>query len=202
MEEWFREYWQYALLLAGACVVAFFAFRAAAKAYSAHQKSYREEEAYIKNLKELKQKYVPLCEEAIENAPPQELLAGTALGIQLKLQRCENIEAEFEKLSTEKKLVYTLDVFTEDKTLERFFRENTAVLKSRLVPALEMIGLFDYAKQVRVVALMFDEKDETTSLNEQKLKTLDEKLQTENFLSLIKLSAAKYIKNNGKIFCD
>ncbi len=202
MKEWLQDYWQYALLLVAAVAVAFFAFRAAARAYSAHKKSYREEEKYITNLKALKEKYVPLSEAAIENAPDDELLAGTALGIQLKLQKIDDIEAEFEKLPNEKKLVYTLDVFTEDKTLEKFFKENSAVLKSRLVPALEIIGLSDYAKEVSVVSMMFDDKDETTSLDEQKVKTLDEKLQKDDFLSLIKLSAAKYIKNNMKAFCD
>lgn len=202
MAEWFREYWPYAILLVAACVIAAVVFRAAAKAYSAHKKSYREEEQYILRLKALKEKYVPLTEKTVENAPDGELLEGTALGIRLALQKTENPDAEFEKLSNEKKFVYTLDAFTEDKTLEVFFRENTAVLKSRLVPALEMISLSNYAKRVIVVSMMFDDSDETTSLDEKKVKCLDEELEKEDFLSLIKLSAAKYIKENAKAFCD
>jgi len=202
MKEWFSEYWQYALLLVAAVVVAFFAFRAAAKAYSAHKKSYREEEKYIINLKALKEKYVPLTETAIENAPDDELLAGTALGIQLKLQKVDDIETEFEKLSDEKKLMYTLDIFIDDETLEEFFKENSAVLKSRLVPALEKVSLSSYAKRIEPIALMFDEKDETTSLDEKRIKALDGELENENFLSLIKLSAAKYIRENPKAFCE
>lgn len=201
MAEWFREYWQYAVGLVGVCIVAFFVFRAAARAYSAHKKSYREEEKYITHLKELKEKYVPLTETAVENAPDEELLEGAALGIQLMLQKKENIEEEFEKLSEEKKLIYTLDVFTSDKTLQTFFRENSKVLKSRLVPGLDLIELSEYSKRIRPVAMMFDEKDESVSFDEQKVKVLDEELEKENFLSLIKLSAAKYIKDNPKVFC-
>lgn len=202
MAEWFREYWQYAVGLVGVCIVAFFIFRAAARAYSAHKKNYREEEKYITHLKELKEKYVPLTETAIENAPDEELLEGAALGIQLALQKKENIEEEFEKLSEEKKLIYTLDIFTADKTLQTFFRENSEVLKSRLVPGLDLISLSEYSKRIRPVAMMFDEKDESVSFDEQKVKVLDEELEKENFLSLIKLSAAKYIKDNPKVFCD
>lgn len=201
MAEWFREYWQYAVGLVGVCIVAFFVFRAAARAYSAHKKSYREEEKYITHLKELKEKYVPLTETAVENAPDEELLEGAALGIQLMLQKKENIEEEFEKLSEEKKLIYTLDVFTSDKTLQTFFRENSKVLKSRLVPGLDLVALSEYSKRIRPVAMMFDEKDESVSFDEQKVKVLDEELEKENFLSLIKFSAAKYIKDNPKVFC-
>lgn len=202
MKEWFSEYWPYALLLVFACAVAFFAFRAAARAYSAHKKSYREEEEYILRLKALKEKYVPLSVETIKEAPDEELLEGVALGLQIALQKTDDLEAEFEKLSDEKKLIYTLDIFTEDKTLEKFFKENSAVLKSRLVPALEKVSLSSYAKRIEPVALMFDDKDETTSLDEQRVKDFDAELEKEGFLSLIKLSAAKYIKENPKAFCD
>lgn len=200
MVEWFREYWPYAVGLVGVCVVAFFIFRAAAKAYSAHQKSLRAEEKYITRLISLKEKYVPLTEEAISNAPQEELLEGTALGIQLFLQKQEQDEKAFEQLSDEKKYIYTLDVFVTDKTLEKFFRENSAILKSRLVPALELISLKSFGERIFVVSKMFDDRDETVSLDEKKLKALDEELEKEDFLSLIKLSAAKYIKENSSLF--
>ena len=95
MAEWFREYWTYALGFVGVCIFAFFIFRAAAKAYSAHKKSYKAEEAYITRLKALKEKYVPLTKKTIENAPDGELLEGAALGIQIFLQKQEDMEAEF-----------------------------------------------------------------------------------------------------------
>lgn len=200
MAQWFREYWPYAVGLVGVCVAAFFIFRAAARAYSAHQKSLRAEEKYITRLLALKEKYVPLTEETIEEAPEEELLEGTALGIQLFLQKQEKDEKAFEELSDEKKYIYTLDVFVSDKTLEKFFRENSAILKSRLVPALELVSLKSFGERIFEVSKMFDDRDETVSLDEKKLKALDEELQKEDFLSLIKLSAAKYIKENSSLF--
>lgn len=200
MVQWFREYWPYAVGLVGVCVAAFFIFRAAARAYSAHQKSLRAEEKYITRLLALKEKYVPLTEETIEKAPEEELLEGTALGIQLFLQKQEKDEKAFEELSDEKKYIYTLDVFVSDKTLGKFFRENSAILKSRLVPALELISLKSFGERILVISKMFDDRDETVSLDEKKLGALDEELQKEDFLSLIKLSAAKYIKENSSLF--
>lgn len=200
MAEWFKEYWQYALGLLGVCVVAFFVFRAAAKAYSAHQKSFREEEKYILHLKELKEKYVPLTEEIIAAAPFQELLEGTALGIQLFLQRFENMEAEFEKLNTQQQLVYTLDIFVSDKDLSSFFRQNSSVLKKRLVPALEMISLHEEAELIAPVAAMFDDADESASLDEKIIDDVQRRLEKNDFLSLVKLSAAKYIQKDPEAF--
>ena len=95
-----------------------------------------------------------------------------------------------------------MDVFVSDKTLDSFFRNNTEILKSRLVPALSLIGLEAQAERVAPVAKMFDDKDEETSLNEKKLTELDKELENEGFLSFIKLSAAKYIKDNAEVFVD
>ena len=47
MAEWFCQYWRYVLGFIGACVVLFFALRAAVKASAEHRKSYKAEEEYI-----------------------------------------------------------------------------------------------------------------------------------------------------------
>lgn len=200
MAEWFRQYWPYAIGLVAACIVAFFVFRAAARSSSQHKKRYKQEEEYITRLKALKEKYVPLTREAAEAAPDEELLEGTALGIQLFLQKKDEIEKEFLALSKERKLVYTLDVFVSDKTLDSFFRSNSEILKSRLVPALLAVGLEAQAERILPVAKMFDDKDEETSLDPKKIAELDNELENEGFLSFIKLSAAKYIKENVEAF--
>ena len=202
MAEWLRDNWFYAVAFVGACVVAFFAFRAAAKASAQHKKNYKAEEEYIKRLKALKEKYVPLKKQTIENAPDDELLEGTALGIQLFLQKQEDMEKEFLSLSDEKKLIYTLDVFLSDKTLNSFFRSNTEILKSRLVPALSLVGLSKDAERILPVAKMFDDNDEDTSLDEKRVSQLDEQLETDGFLSSVKLAAAKYIKENAEVFVN
>ncbi len=120
MAEWFCQYWRYVLGFVGACIVLFFALRAAVKASAEHRKSYKAEEEYITRLKALKEKYVPLTKEAVASAPEAELLEGAALGIQLFLQKQEDMEKAFLSLPDEKKLIYTLDVLFQTKPLLRF----------------------------------------------------------------------------------
>lgn len=202
MAEWFCQYWTYALGLVGACIVLFFALCAAVKASAEHRKSYKAEEEYITRLKALKEKYVPLTKEAVASAPENELLEGASLGIQLFLQKQEDMEKAFLSLPDEKKLIYTLDVFVSDKTASAFFRNNSQILKSRLVPALFLVGLEEQARRIVPVSKMFDDKDEETSLDNDAVERLDKELESEEFLSFIKLSAAKYIKDNEELFVE
>lgn len=200
MVQWFREFWPLALLLVAVTVGAAFMFRLAAKASARHKRDYKAEEEYITRLRALKEKYVPLTAEAIENAPQEELLEGTALGLQLFLQKQENDEKAFEELSDAKKFVYTLDVFESDKTLKAFFRSNSPILKTRLVPALEAVGLTKELSKIKRIALMFDDRDETVSFSEREIDALDAELEGEGLLSEIKLAGAKYIKENPELF--
>lgn len=200
MAEWFKEFWPLALLLVAVTVGAVFMFRIAAKSSARHKRDFKAEEEYIKHLKALKEKYVPLTAEAIENAPDEELLEGVALGFQLFLQKQENDEKAFEELSDAKKFIYTLDILESDKTLGKFFRCNSPILKTRLVPALEAIGAVKRLSEIKRIALMFDDRDETVSFSEKEIAALDEKLSDEGLLSEIKLAGAKYIKENPKMF--
>ena len=45
-------------------------------------------------------------------------------------------------------------------------------------------------------------KKNPKTTNEKKLTELDKELENEDFLSFIKLSAAKYIKDNAEVFVD
>lgn len=200
MTEWFKEFWPLALLLVAVTVGAAFMFRLAAKSSARHRRSFKAEEEYITHLKALKDKYVPLTAEAIESAPGEELLEGAALGIQLYLQKQENDEKAFEELSDAKKFVYTLDVFESDKTLLNFFRSNSAILKTRFIPALEAVGVTERLSEIKRVALMFDERDETVSYSEKEIAALDAELEKDCLLSEIKLAGAEYIKKNPEMF--
>lgn len=200
MVEWLKEFWPLALLLIAVSVGAAFMFRAAAKSSMRHKREFMAEEQYIIHLKTLKEKYVPLTREAIENAPAQELVEGVALGIQLFLQKQEDDENAFEALPDEKKFIYTLDVFESDKTLSVFFRSNSSIIKSRLVPALEAVGVTGKTEKIKRIALMFDDRDETVSFSEKEIADLDKELSDSDVLSEIKLAGAKYIKENPELF--
>lgn len=196
MKEWFSQY--------GYLVVVFFVVLAifivvlnfAAKAYSKHMKSFRAEEAEIKRLTALKEKYKDFSEETIKSAPDEEVLEGVALIYQLFLQKKENIEEEFLNLSDEKKSIYVLDVFVSDGGVKEFFSANTDILRKRIVPALQLIGLSEDARLVNEISRMYDEKDIEASLSEKRIEEIDKIIRESNLLSRIKLEGAKYIKEN------
>lgn len=199
MKEWFSQY--------GYLVVVFFVVLAifivvlnfAAKAYSKHMKSFRAEEAEIKRLTALKEKYKDFSEETIKSAPDEEVLEGVALIYQLFLQKKENIEEEFLNLSDEKKSIYVLDVFVSDGGVKEFFSANTDILRKRIVPALQLIGLSEDARLINEISRMYDEKDIEASLSEKRIEEIDKIIRESNLLSRIKLEGAKYIKENVEL---
>ena len=115
---------------------------------------------------------------------------------QLYLQKKENIEEEFLKLSKEQQSIYVLDVFASDGGVKEFFSANTNILRMRLVPALELIGLNDDAKLISEISRMYDDDDLEASYSEKKIEEVDKILQDSEILSRIKLNGAEYIKAN------
>ncbi len=197
---WLTEYKWYAVGLVFVIIVFGFVLRMAAKAYRKHYAHLKKEEAKIKHLVALKEKYKDLSEETILNADEDELLEGVALSYQLVLQKNDDMSAEFEKLCDEKKYVYALDIFVSDKSVRTFFSENGRELTEIIVPALKLIGLFEEAEECEKIRIMFDEKDETTSISEKTIEEVENYLKENNVLTKIKQSSAKYIKENASLF--
>ena len=196
MKEWLSQYGYLILVFFAVLAIFIVVLNFAAKAYSKHMKSFKAEEAEIKRLTALKEKYKDLSEEAISSAPDEELLEGVALIYQLFLQKKDNVEEEFLKLSSEIQSIYVLDVFVADGGVEEFFTANTNILRMRLVPALELIGLNEDAKHLRAISRMYDEDDYEASFSRKKLEDADKFFRDSDILSRIKLNSAKYIKEN------
>lgn len=196
MKEWLSQYGYLILVFFAVLAIFIVVLNFAAKAYSKHMKSFKAEEAEIKRLTALKEKYKDLSEEAISSAPDEELLEGVALIYQLFLQKKDNVEEEFLKLSSEIQSIYVLDVFVADGGVEEFFTANTNILRMRLVPALELIGLNEDAKRLSAISRMYDEDDYEASFSRKKLEDADKFFRDSDILSRIKLHSAKYIKEN------
>lgn len=196
MKEWLSQYGYLILVFFAVLAIFIVVLNFAAKAYSKHMKSFKAEEAEIKRLTALKEKYKDLSEEAISSAPDEELLEGVALIYQLFLQKKDNVEEEFLKLSSEIQSIYVLDVFVADGGVEEFFTANTNILRMRLVPALELIGLNEDAKRLSAISCMYDEDDYEASFSRKKLEDADKFFRDSDILSRIKLNSAKYIKEN------
>ena len=197
---WFLDYWPYAVALVVVAVGASFLFRKAARAYRDHQKRFHAEEAQMRRLVELKKTYYPLTEAAIAAAPDEELLEGTALSIQIPLQKQDDPERAFAALPEAQQLIYVLDVFVSDGKAAVFFKESSALLSGRLLPALHLIGLHDADDRMTTLCTMFDENDETTSLDWKAVENADEAFEAMDLLTKIKLQGAEYIRSHPAQF--
>lgn len=193
---WLKEYWYLLILLLAVTVVAFFVFRMAARSYKRYYSRYRQQEAQIKHLLDLKEKYSALTAEVIADAPNDELLEGAALSYQLRLQKQEDMTALFNTFSLPKKYVYTLDVFVQDGSARTFFKENGVELTLLIVPALNAIGENETAKKIDIIRRMYDPVNEDVSIDNDYINKIDEYINKAEVLTNIKLSAAKYIREN------
>ncbi len=200
MIEWLSEYWYLLIVLAVAVVVAVFAVFKAAKAYRKRMKLFRQEEENIKRLVALKEKFRPITKEAIDSASDGELLEGIALAYQLKLQKIEKQEEAFNLLNDDVKDIYTLDVFVQDKTSKEFFSQNGEILRSRILKALEKIGMDDFAHRLRPIYDMYDVNNEKVSYDPKKIADFDSYMEKEDVTDTIRLKAAEYIRRNFECF--
>ena len=197
--EWLSQY-GYLIIVFVVLTVAFaFLFVKAVSAYSNHNKSYRAQEAELKRLTALKEKYRNASADDLVCFNQEEILEGTALLYQIALQKSDDMEDAFRALSKEKQIVYVLDVFTEDASSGEFYSQNSDILTSLILEALETIGMTDFAKELSVIAKMYDKDDEEVSFSEKTIEDFDKKLSESNILTQIKLNSAKYITENYDI---
>ena len=202
MAQWFKEYWYLALIFIGVCIVTAVIFYFAGKSYKSYRLAYRNQEEEIKRLIALKEKFVPLTCEKIASADASAVLEGVALSYQLFLQKKENMEEEFLKLSKEKRYIYILDVFVQEKSVAEFFRENGDILKNELYEALCLIGMNDFADKAERIRKMFDSNDEEISIDEKEVDGLQTFVNSENIMAEIRERAALYIKENSQLFVN
>lgn len=202
MAEWFKEYWYLAVIFVIVCIIASLIFYFAGKSYKAYRTSYKNQEAEIKRLIALKERFVPLTEKAILESDSAETLEGTALSYQLFLQKQEDMEGEFARLSEAKRYIYILDVFVQDKSLGDFFRENGDILSMEITRALEFIGMTDLAQRIEKIRKMFDNYDETASFSEAELEKMQNFIDENDILTKIKFESAEFIKHNFQLFVN
>lgn len=202
MTAWFKEYGYLAVIFVVVCIIAAVIFYFAARSYKRYRASYKKEEAEIKRLLALKEKYVPLTQKAIEESDESETLEGVALSYQLFLQKKENMEEEFSDLSEEKRLIYILDVFVQDGSVNEFFTQNGDILRMEITKALLLIGMDDFAGKIEKVRKMFDNNDALVSWSKEEIDNLQLYVEENDILTKIKLKGAEYIKNNSQLFVN
>ncbi len=196
MKEWLSQHGYLLLVLVAVCIGAAVIFFFAVRAYSKHNALYKAQEAEMKRLLALKEKYMNFTEETLCEADVEEILEGVALSYQLRLQKEGDPEKAFELLNEEKQKLYVLDVFCADADVKVFFSENGKIVKDRIIPALIMIGMEDFSLRLKAIYDMYDEANEEISYSENKIEKMNEFISDNDILRKIKSEGAKYIKNN------
>lgn len=199
MSEWLSEYGYLVIVFVVVLIVAAVVFYFAVKAASRHNKTFRAQEAEMRRLLALKEKYMNFTEATLEENDEAELLEGVALSYQIRLQRQDNPEKAYQEMNEEKKYVYVLDVFCADGDAKVFFSENGEIIKEKILPALEKIGMQDFALKLKVIYDMYDNSNEEVSYSEKDLEKINIYISENDILSKIKAAGAKYIKSNFEL---
>lgn len=196
MKEWLSQHGYLLIVFAAVLTVTVVVFYFAVKAASKHNRNFKAQEAEMRRLLALKEKYMNFTEETLSENDEKELLEGVALSYQIRLQRQENPEKAYAELNEEKKYVYVLDVFCADGDVKTFFSENGEIVKDKILPALESIGMSDFAAELKIIYDMYDNSNEEVSYSEESLSKMNAFILEKDILSAIKVKGAKYIKSN------
>lgn len=196
MSQWFSQHGYLIGVFVLVVVVFIIVLNRAAKAYSKHFNTVNEQKKQLEYLTSLKNKYRNITAQELSECDDGEVLEGFALLTQVEMQKSDDMEAYFKALPTEKKYIYTLDVFVQDGSAEVFFGENGEILISIITDALNAIGMTDFAGELSEIAKMFNKDDETVSFSKTQLESFDKKLIDRDVLTQIKVESAKYIREN------
>ncbi len=198
----FTEYWYLWLLLAALGIAAFFAWGKASAAARRRGEKRAEIEAKLRYEAKLRQESPQLTPERIAQAPQDTLLDGVVLLMQQRLEKLPDMTQAFRLCTAPEQEMYALYYLCEDgaQKLSNFYRINGEPLLSLAPQALVHIGAQEEARIAAEEYEMFDEGNETVSLDRERLAQLDEAFRSFFRVSRVKLLAAEYIRANAQDF--
>lgn len=169
------EYWYLWLLFLALCVLTGVVLKKASGAVGAHHAETQKIYAEIERLKTLKETYRNADDQLLADAPAEEALCGLQAVLQSRIERVADANACFCEWNAAKQAVYTLPLFLEDaeKSLSEFFKRNGEPLLSALQPALAAVGETAVLPTVSEMYSMYDENNETVSLDAGRVQSLD-----------------------------
>ncbi len=178
------------------------------KAISASKRRSEERERIIADIEKEKalRKEFKFVDEATfaRGKDDYRLIIGMCAHVQLFLESKENMTLAFSGLPDVKKYVYALGyVFEDSKTsLSDFFRSNGEPLLSSANAAVKDIIGGKFSELFSKEYIMLDDNDETTSVDNEALKIMDEefKVLTDSEGEKIYSIVANYIRDNKNEF--
>ncbi len=194
------QYWYLWLVFGALVIVTAVVIVFASRAVSSHNAETKRQLEELQRLKQLKDKYKNFYIETLENADKAELLEGVTAVLQARVEKAADAEAEFKKFTDPQKYIYTLYYFLEDYNAEGlsfFFKNNGDELRSIAADAFRAVGYDSAVPPVNSLWAMFDENNETVSIDNDEMLKTDSQFETtfdeDIFLTKIK----KYVIANS-----
>ncbi len=205
--EYIAQHWYVGVALILLIVLTAFVWM---KALISSKKRSEERERIIADLekeKALRKEFKNVDELTFEEGKDDyRLIIGMCAHVQQRIEKRDDMNEAFLQLSEAEKFAYALGYVFEDSKngLSEYFRSNGEPLLSVSAQAVKVIIGGEFAEIFSKEYVMLDDNDETTSVDNDALKEMDERicsiLETEG--NKIHSKVASYIRDNKNSFLD
>lgn len=172
------EYWYLWLILILLIIGVVFLWKKAIERSRKMREAHRKEMAFIENAQRLRGEDNRMSAEKIRASGDEGLFQGVAANIQVSLQKTGTPDASFQDYPEAARNVYALWFLMDDVgkgKLSDFFRQSTQPLTGQLVEAVRAVGAEKAYLPVKQEYDMFDEGNESVSLDYKLVMECDEK---------------------------
>lgn len=205
--DYIAQHWYVGVALALLIVLTVFVWM---KALVSSKKRSEERERIIAELekeKALRKEFKDINESTFDDGKDDyRLIIGMCAHVQQRIEKIEDMNETFLKLSDAEKFTYALGYVFEDskKGLSEYFRSNGEPLLSVSAQAVNEVIGGEFAEIFSKEYVMLDDNDETTSVDNTALKEMDEKFAAiiESSGNDIYCKVASYIRSNKNSFLN
>ena len=172
------EYWYLWLILILLIIGVVFLWKKAIERSRKMREAHRKEMAFIENARRLRGEDNRMSAEKIRSSGDEGLFQGVAANIQVSLQKTGTPDASFQDYPEAARNVYAFWFLMDDVgqgKLSDFFRQSTQPLTGQLVEAVRAVGAEKAYLPVKQEYDMFDENNESVSLDYKLVMECDEK---------------------------
>lgn len=189
------EYWYLWLIFVALCVLTGFVLRKASGVLQQRQADKAKVYEEIERMTTLKNQFMHANAAQLEETAPELLLEGLNAVLQARLERTENPEQCFATLSLPQQYIYTIFYFQQDVQagLSFFFTNNGEPLRALAARALAAVGEETLAHLVEAMYAMFDEANESVSIDATQQKALDAQFAAQYDVNRLAAQTKTYI---------
>ena len=165
MLEYYRAHPLAAVLVIAAIAAAVIIFIKVAIASERRAKNNQKLFVRLEEDKKLRDRFLSLTAQLIEDSAPAELFRGVGLGLLKRVSDSSDLNGEFERLTEGQKLIYSAFVFTEDSSegMSNFFKLNGKPVTDCALSAAEKLFDPEFAAIVKHEYDAYDPDNEEVS---------------------------------------